>query len=355
MTSSDFTFYTSADYWQELLRQLAGVRRGDRVAMMVMSFDPAEPITALVMHELLAAAERGAEVRLSIDAYNFLFHPAAQAFGPTWWRAADQRRMPRALKARLDALAALNAKPSGHGTIINKPQRALTNPTGGRSHIKYTVINNRVFVGGCNLRHTTWLDLMVSWQDARLAGYLYNLITQLEAAPDIQAILGEADQRLQIDARTALLLDVGKKGQSLILAEALALIDSAEERLVMTCQYFPNSITMQRIAAARRRGVDVQVIYGHPSKQGLVGSAGQRLNMLRERLRVPPELFKRRLPKDAAGLHAKLIATEKGAVVGSHNYVRAGVTFGTAEIALLRHDAAFAQQALAALYRQLSL
>jgi hypothetical protein len=59
------------------------------------------------------------------------------------------------------------------------------------------------------------------------------------------------------------------------------------------------------------------------------------------------------LPKTGPGLHAKLIATEKGAIIGSHNYVRTGVQLGTAEIALMRYDTVFARNAIAALRREL--
>jgi hypothetical protein len=45
-------------------------------------------------------------------------------------------------------------------------------------------------------------------------------------------------------------------------------------------------------------------------------------------------------------LHAKLLATEQGAMIGSHNYVVQGVTLGTAEAAILRNDPQFSKQAI---------
>jgi hypothetical protein len=40
-------------------------------------------------------------------------------------------------------------------------------------------------------------------------------------------------------------------------------------------------------------------------------------------------------------------------MVGSHNYVKVGVDFGTAEMTLLRHDISFAQHAIATMRDQM--
>lgn len=353
MTSSDFTFYTTAEYWTELSRRIAKAKSGDRVAMVVMGFQPAEPATAKILPELVAAAERGAEVYLSVDAINFIKHPDRSLPGPLWLGVSLRQTLP-AFRPLVAALEALSKQPTGHVIITNKPGRPFSLPQAGRSHIKYTVINDDVFVGGCNLHHTSWLDLMVQWRDKHIADYLYGFVRDLQRTESTKISMDGKDQRLTVDPKTTLYIDAGKRNQSIILEKALELIDSAEKSLVITCQYFPNSVTARHITAAYQRGVDVELIYGHPSKQGFVGGVGQEVSMLRERLRVPAELFSKKLPRRAPGLHAKLIATEKGAMVGSHNYVRAGVLLGTAEIALLRHDSEFSRQALQALRRELA-
>jgi hypothetical protein len=72
-----------------------------------------------------------------------------------------------------------------------------------------------------------------------------------------------------------------------------------------------------------------------------------------EKLHRPRELFAHQLPKDLKRLHAKLLASEHGAFVGSHNYVTHGVNFGTAEIAIRRYDPAFALGTLEVLKQHL--
>lgn len=352
MTTTDFTFYTSEEYWTTLAKQFAAAKSGDRIAMIVMGFRPTEPATAMVVKELLAAADRGVEVHLVTDAINLLFNDTSETLGPLWWQSHLQYTPP-AYRAYVTTIAALNEKPTGHTTIINKPGRPFTNPLANRSHIKYTVINDTVFIGGCNMNNTTWLDLMVAWNDSVTADYLFDIILNLHKTESTASLFNSQDQEIAIDADTALYIDAGKKGQSIIFKKALNLIDAAEQSVFITCQYFPNSITAEHLAAAHKRGVNVEVVYGHPAMQGHIRGLGQQVSILRERQRTPAQLFQKMLPKDGPGLHAKLIATEKGAIIGSHNYVRAGVKLGTAEIALLRYDAAFARNAIAALNREL--
>lgn len=352
MITTDFTFYTSEEYWVELVKQLDHTKAGDRIAMIVMGFKPLESASSRVTTALLAAADRGVEVNLVTDAINLLLNVDNETPGPLWWQPKPVYTPP-SFRAYIHAISALNERPTGHATIINKPNRLFTNPVANRNHIKYTIINDTIFVGGCNLNNTSWLDLMVSWQDKVTANYLYDLILSLHRTESTQALFQNQDQEIAIDADTALYIDSGKKGQSLIFKKALELIDSAEKSLIITCQYFPNSITAAHLAAAHRRGVDVEVIFGHPTTQGRIGGLGQQVSILRERNRVPAQLFQKMLPKSGPALHAKLIATEKGAIIGSHNYVRAGVSLGTAEIALLRYDTAFAKNAIAALKREL--
>lgn len=352
MTTSDFTFYTSEEYWAELLQQFEKTKAGDRIAMIVMGFDPMEPPVAKVSQALIEAVERGVHVSLIVDAYTFLLNPKAERLGPLWFQA-NLRYITKAFKPQLRVIDTIRSNPNGQATIINKPGRPFPNPVAGRNHIKYTIINDRVFVGGCNLYHTWWLDLMVGWNDKITADYLYDIIQNLHQTESTKVLFGGQDQEVALDADTALYIDSGKKNQSLIFKKALELIDSAEKSLIITCQFFPNSITAKHLAAAHKRGVDVEIIYAHPMKQGRFGGLGQQVSILRERSLHPAELFQKMLPKAGPALHAKLIATEKGAIIGSHNYVRAGVALGTAEIALLRYDTTFAKNAVAALKREL--
>ena len=80
-----------------------------------------------------------------------------------------------------------------------------------------------------------------------------------------------------------------------------------------------------------------------------------RLILTKEKLGKPKELFANQLPQQLPALHAKVIASEKAGLIGSHNFVETGVKFGTAEIALLRDDPTFAQALQQLLLSQIEL
>jgi phosphatidylserine/phosphatidylglycerophosphate/cardiolipin synthase-like enzyme len=130
--------------------------------------------------------------------------------------------------------------------------------------------------------------------------------------------------------------------QSLIYDEALRLVDEAQEWLFITCQYFPGGPTAKHLAAAQKRGVQVEIAYNHPRYQGTLAPV-HHLHQLTQHTRgLPRSFFSGRLNKHVSRLHAKVLASERGAMVGSHNYVIQGVNFGTAELALRSSDPIFA-------------
>jgi len=235
----------------------------------------------------------------------------------------------------------------GQFAVTNLPSRGLTNPFAGRSHIKLTVINQETYIGGCNLGQTWQIDLMVRLPGPALSDWVYDFILKAAREPHLMTMLDGRDFEHRIDAATSLLIDAGVKGQSLIYDRTLELIDSAQKRIVITCQYFPGSTTAEHLLAAHRRGVQVIIYFGNAANQG-----GLRwphtFAEFRERTKYPKSFFSRRLDRRLPRLHAKLLATEAAAMIGSHNYVTQGVRFGTAESTLLREDPAFAREAVKA-------
>jgi len=315
---------------------------------MTMGFDPDEPIVGELVCELAAAAGRGVHVMLSMDAVNFLHNDRTLKPGPLWYGVAPTVRSPRPFGRRFAALKTLQ-EAGGTYVITNRPPRRFTIPQAGRSHIKFAILNDRVYIGGCNLERPCQMDVMVSWQDQATADYLYGFAANVAQTASPRTTLQSRDTRHRVDTNTTLLFDAGVPRQSRILDEALRLIDSAQERIFMTCQFFPGGRTGQHLAAAIRRGVDVTLYYSPPSTHG-VGAPGHYLYELSERQRNPVGLFRNRLPASNSKLHAKVLVTEKGAMHGSHNYVVQGVRLGTAEIALCSRDRDFA----AALEKQIT-
>lgn len=350
----DLEVLDSETYFREVTQKLHAAKKGERIALITMMFDPRDPVVKELTLALIAAAKRGAKTILAVDARSFTVNYYTDLpSGPVFRHRPLLTCKTPYYREKIDLLEELK-RAGGEYRVINMPQTKLVNPVAGRSHIKSVVVGNEVYIGGCNLNGTEQLDLMVCIRDTSAAAHMYELIKTICEQGSVSAAMQERDRELALDGRTSLLVDSGVRGQSIIYDQALEFIDAADEWLVMTCQYFPNSTTARHLAAAKKRGVNVRLYYNHPAHHPHIHSIAHRLVIIRERRRHHKELFALQGTKKQRRIHAKLIATEQGAIIGSHNYVNAGVKFGTAEAAILRRDPAFARQAAEIIERQLS-
>jgi len=342
LRSNDFTFLNRREYFSDLTQRIENARKGDRILLVTHDFHPDEPQIAELMAALVAAAQRGVNTHFALDERSF----------PLMQRVPINKKSERLIQATHNSLRKLRAAGATYA-ITNKSFHRLIHRFSGRAHIKSAIINDLVYVGGCNLTRTNQIDIMVRWRDSRTADWLYSLLTSMIHAESSQQAFAGKDFELAIDADTKLLLDAGTPKQSLIYEHALQLIDDAKEWLVLTCQYFPNSITGRHLVAAYKRGVHISVYYNHPSIHQPGFNTLVQGVVLRERFRYPRALFAEQLHKFVPYVHAKILANEKTAMIGSHNYMTIGVTFGTAELTLVRHDPAFARKVIEHFRRQL--
>lgn len=337
-----FEFFDKRGYIAELTRSAKSAGPSDTLTLMAMAYDTSWPEIAGLAEALSDAAARGAKVRLIIDAMTFMMDDKERP-GPLLLKG---RIVPEQLrgtfKATYQSLEKLKAS-GGEYYILNQPPRALTLPYAGRSHIKLALVNDRIFIGGCNLDHPNYLDAVAAWHNQPTADAVNDIIEKIISDGVVCRALEYTDQTLVLGELMKIFIDCGVKRQSTILRQAHQLIDEAKEKVIITCQYFPGDETGRRLLAAHKRGVDVQIYFSHPTVHGKLALLHYGYNLF-ERLRVPAVLFQNRLPKTIPKLHAKALVTESAALIGSHNYVSAGVKFGTAEIALLNHDPTFRQQ-----------
>lgn len=342
LKNDDFALLTKREYFTDLLTRIPKLERGDRLLLMTHDLDVRQPLVAQILDNLQTAAERGVTATFMLDERTF---PVLQRLPATPASKVLIQRTNGVLAALRSAGVACH--------VMNSSYRRVVNRFAGRSHIKAAIINDDIYIGGCNLSSPEYIDLMARWHDARTAGHLYELLRGMGANGNVRAACHGHDQTFVVDPQTTLLLDAGTPRQSFIYTEAIRLIDEAKEWIVLTCQYFPNSVTAKHLALAYRRGVNVSVYFNHPSKHRPGHNVLHHLVLLHERARHPAALFEHRLRKDMPFLHAKLLATEQAAMIGSHNYVTAGVSFGTAELTLLRRDPDFAREAAQHIVRQL--
>jgi phosphatidylserine/phosphatidylglycerophosphate/cardiolipin synthase-like enzyme len=350
-----YTIYKDEDYYLEVAKQVAATKSGDRIAIITMTFWPEEQLIRPIFEELIKAAKRGVRIDLAIDAFAFMMTQKDEPIGPLFFNLDPAKtKLPRRFYLKMKALNEFS-KAGGHYYILNKPTHWPTNPTSGRSHIKATVINDEVYVGGCNFGDSNQIDYMVRIRNAETTEWIYEMIHRIAKNGNSRRALDSTDLSLNPDTDTEILVDSGVKRQSLILDTALDFIDQSQKWLVITCQYYPGGMTADHIDSAHKRGVKVYPIYNNTNKFGAVESLVHSMILERERLRHSKALFNGQLPRSHKRLHAKLIATENGAMIGSHNYVDMLVRRGTAEIAILRHDPDFAIEAVSILLRQLKV
>ncbi len=341
ISDTSFDFYSKSEYLIDISRRIASTKSGGRIALATMSFEPQYPEIRAVVDELGKAATRGVTVSLAIDAFVFL-KGRDKLLGPLFYHAKLPKELSGEFHQKFQLLEELRAKGVSYA-ITNQPKHAFSNPVAGRSHIKFAIINDRVYVGGCNLNEPENVDIMVGWNAKMFADQLYEF-SQRTITSQGTAFMNRRDRVLELEPAMegVVFIDAGRPRQSIILDQALQLIDQAHKKLLISCQFFPNSTTAHHLLQAHRRGVDVTILFNHPSKFQKHGQPLQYLNVAFEHFRMPAKLFASQLPKTSPYLHAKVIATESAAMVGSHNHIAAGVNFGTAEIALLRRDPIFA-------------
>jgi len=343
-THFDVRLLDKPAYLQHLADAIGRTKRGDRVAVASFTFEPEEPPIARLVSELCAAAQRGVQVSLAVDAYIFLLHGRRKTPGPWWFNMQAKPPLHGVFRERLAAIEVLRNSGVVVG-ITNQPARRFSTPQRGRSHIKAAVVNDQVYVGGCNLSDFR-LDLMLQWHDSDTADWLYPHLCAMATLERTSEAFDGQDWAQPVQGGAMLLVDAGLPERSIILDRSLELIDTAQRWIFIASQYFPHGLTGQHLQRARQRGVTVYTMHNHPSQHGLAEGSLLHLVLLRERTRLPRSAFAGQLAKQQHYLHAKVLATEQGAIVGSHNYVPTGTKFGTAEIALQVQEAAFAHDAV---------
>jgi hypothetical protein len=341
--TNKFQFYDKKTYFQRLILAVDECDAGDRVLIGTMNFDPRVAEVSAIAEAAKIASKRGAVVAFWMDAHDFMITNSHSRLGPLWSHADFPHRLDVRSAERLRMVQELRAAGITFA-ITNQPHKAHTSPFSGRSHIKTTIINDQIYLGGCNMNSADHIDIMVSWRDKLTADWLYELLMRVVKSESTCEVFGEKDIQHLIDTETTLFIDAGVRKQSIILEQALQLIYEAKERLLITCQYFPHGVTADHLQLAVERGVDVQLVYNRPSRHGSHAPIQQTV-IWQERIKNrPAHFFQGALSKKLPYIHAKVIASESAAFVGSHNYIAEGVRFGTAEIALLRRDRWFARE-----------
>lgn len=347
-------FYSRPQYFQHLTSFASAAGQGDAITIATMGFKPAyQPVNGLV-RSLIGAAQRGAQVTLLVDAFSFM-NPDGLAMGPLWYSWSVHHSLSRRFRHKAHLLGELRA--AGATVIItNQPGRALSNPVAGRSHIKFALLNDDVFIGGCNLTNPHHVDVMQLRQnDAQLATILRDFVSKVQAQPrgSVRAALGGADQLHTLHDGSTLIIDAGQRKVSSIERHALQLITGAQKEVFITLQYPPYGLLARALDTLRHANVRLQLLYNAPQRFAGPSRVLMAATSVVMAVRTSSLLAVNTLRGSNKYMHAKVLVVDSMVMVGSHNYVNAGVRFGTAEIAIISSDTTLAQQAMQCIRQQL--
>lgn len=302
-----------------------------------MSINPEEPAVANILHILPSAAQRGADVQFAADAYTYLY---ARRFGlltlPEYIMGSE--------KVAIRDRAFANLRDNGVTVgILNQPDAAITPLHHGRSHIKAFAINDEIRIGGPNFHDINRLDIVAGLHDSASADVIHSFIGKCIEYGRVDNVLSGQDATEQLYNEVDLVVDAGKPGRSAILERVLAMIGNSDGTLTYASQYYPTGKTLRALIAAHGEGADVQILYNHPSKHDGFNSYHHALLRHQQRTSAAPQsFFAYQIPTHLPKSHMTAIATETEAVVTGHNFIRAGVQAGTAELALFGRTPHFA-------------
>lgn len=328
------------EFFARFTREVSQAGEGDQISMSTLCFDPHQSVTAQLAFELIGARKRGAEVRVAIDDFGYLLarQVGMVATGPL----RDARGLARRQEVE-QSLKMMGAK-IGITNQDNIPFSPLFRMR-GRNHTKIYAVNDTAYVHGLNLFDAMRLDVGVELRDPVAADVLHGIVTDLVETGSTQAAFQGKDQRLSLPNHGELLLDAGKPGQSVIMNEALAMIDNAQESITMTTQYAPHGALIRHMRAAEKRGVQVNVpcSVSNVRMERVIFGAVRAIN----RLIYSDTTAGYCIPESLPELHSKALIVDAGiegkeaAMVGSHGYDPIGVRLGNAELSYLSRDPAF--------------
>lgn len=331
MTDKNFQISNSLQFFHQLLKEIKEAKK--RVWIQVMYLQ-AGPYVNEILEALEQALQKGVDVRLQADYYSRYVTNQHINYFPI---INPQKQLEH--RERLWANQKLFQELSQKRIItwIN-PLGLLEKmlPTRGRNHIKIYLIDDHAWIGGINLYDVGFKipDIMVKITDPKIVEPLKNQYHRVnQNNPD-------SDYELKCTQDTTLLIDAGRKNQSLILNRAVSLVEKAQKNIRNISFFMPDGPFLKSLHKAYKRGVDVEVIGSPPHAFPNIFKAVNKVNYWTTRLKRQniPFLFYRTFA------HAKLLIVDHEiALVGSHNLSWSGVMMGTTELMLQSKDKSLIQ------------
>ncbi len=301
---------TIEEYFTDAAHEIDGAKC--RVYAMTLAI-AREDRTENFMKALIKSSQRGLDVNVAADTFTY------SEFGGHFSPFKKRTQRSKAATAFTETLieSGVNFTWLGGNHKIN--------PFAGVTHIKWTIVDDIVYAfGGVNLygKGAANQDYMFKVADKKLADTLVaeqkKIISSDTSPADYTGLAAKLDYgRLMIDS--------GKRGDSMIYDRAVELAEKAES-IVFVSQYCPTGELADYVKAKADK-----VYFNQPSQTPFSTSLLIRSSQLITGLRS--SYHKSRY------LHAKFIIFtmsdgSKIAITGSHNFSYSGVRFGTREVVL---------------------
>src|SRR3989344_1879333 len=301
-TTDGFVLQTSEEFMTDMISSIQQAK--DRVWLEFMQFESGEIMSGLV-DSLIAAKERGVDVRLHLDPYTL-----------------DHTRV-----GNRDVLR-------GAQIVRNQkePQSGLDERT--LHHRKFSVVDDVSWLGTINLTDgdvTGMENFMLRITNSQVV----DVLKEIFANPQKENI---AYQFLDFENSFELLIDSGKPNNSIIFEKSLEMIENAKEKIEFVTQYWPTGRLLKALKEKAKQGVEVEIVMEPMGDH----------RVWRYPFKIGRRSFLNSLERDPAGLkiyyadkptHAKgLLVDGKAALVGSHNLYEPMVKAGVKEMSIYTED-----------------
>jgi cardiolipin synthase len=233
----------SGDYFRRMKEDVASARC--YVLTQALSFEGDE--VGLAMGDLMLASP-APDRRVVID--SFTRHVVNDRLVWTPRNLLDRRLQDEVRETRR-MIARLTGR--GVGVRFSGPAGPFFTRLPARNHKKLVAIDDRVaYVGGINFsdHNFLWHDLMLRIEDPGLVRFLRD---------DFEGTWNGRQAAAQFAMPGMVLHSLDGQSNELAFAQVFALIDGATESLFVECPYV-NGPFLDRLVAARRRGVSVTVV-----------------------------------------------------------------------------------------------
>ncbi|TAK77813.1 MAG: phosphatidylserine/phosphatidylglycerophosphate/cardiolipin synthase family protein [Gammaproteobacteria bacterium] len=312
---TDFTLLSAKEYIKDLTHCVRQAKSRIYIMDLIIADDEAT-------HELISAIEKAVKQGIKVDlaADTFTYGELGGFFSPFKRRAAKSQAVTAMTKRFIEAGASFRWLGGDY----------KINPFAGVTHIKWCIVDDTVYCfGGTNLfkEGIESLDYMFKTTDPELANDIIREhlhIISADASPE------SYDGFHKTYPYGRLLVDSGKRGDSLIYKRACVLAKNAH-KILFVSQYCPSGELAQHLKQTQS-----DIYFNRPE-------LATTLHRLLITTTMSVTNIKTIYKKDRY-IHAKFMLFEmpngkRIALTGSHNFSYSGVRLGTREVALESEDA----------------